>query len=76
MKTPMDKTRKIGNIKPEHDNQTKVVPLDPAEWQFDDETIAALSELGDIFQRIRTRMHAEGYTIVDGQVKKLETIEF
>ncbi len=63
-------------MKPEQNAQTKVVPLDPAEWQFDDETIAALSELGDIFRRIRTRMDAEGYTIVDGQVKKLETIEF
>lgn len=72
----MDKTPKIGTIENGKDGESEVVALDPSEWQFTDDTIIALRELGDIFQRIRTRMKAEGYGIIDGKVKKLETIEF
>lgn len=69
----MDISTKDGNIKAEKDTQKEVASLDRSEWQFDDDTIAALSDLGDIFRRIRTRMNAEGYTIVNGKVEKLPT---
>lgn len=69
----LDITAKDGNIKAEKDTQKEVASLDRSEWQFDDDTIAALSDLGDIFRRIRTRMNAEGYTIVNGKVEKLPT---
>lgn len=69
----LDITAKDGTIKAEKDTQKVVASLDKSEWQFDDDTIAALSDLGDIFRRIRTRMNAEGYTIVNGKVEKLPT---
>lgn len=69
----LDITAKDGNIKAEKDTQKVVASLDRSEWQFDDDTVAALSDLGDIFRRIRTRMNAEGYTIVNGKVEKLPT---
>lgn len=69
----LDITAKDGNIKAEKDTQKVVASLDRSEWQFDDDTIAALSDLGDIFRRIRTRMNAEGYTIINGKVEKLPT---
>lgn len=69
----LDITAKDGNIKTEKDTQKVVASLDRSEWQFDDDTVAALSDLGDIFRRIRTRMNAEGYTIVNGKVEKLPT---
>ena len=56
--------------------QSEVVPLDPSMWQFDDDTIQSLSDLGDVLRRIHNRMKIEGYTIVDGQIKKLDTIKF
>jgi hypothetical protein len=69
----MDISTKDGTIKAEKESQKEVASLDRSEWQFDDDTIAALSDLGDIFRRIRTRMNAEGYTIVNGKVEKLPT---
>lgn len=69
----LDITAKDGNIKAEKDTQKVVASLDRSEWQFDGDTVAALSDLGDIFRRIRTRMNAEGYTIVNGKVEKLPT---
>jgi histidinol phosphatase-like enzyme len=69
----LDITAKDGTIKAEKDTQKEVASLDRSEWQFDNDTIAALSDLGDIFRRIRTRMNAEGYTIVNGKVEKLPT---
>ncbi len=69
----LDITAKDGTIKAEKDTQKAVASLDKSEWQFDDDTITALSDLGDIFRRIRTRMNAEGYTIVNGKVEKLPT---
>jgi hypothetical protein len=69
----LDITAKDGNIKAEKDTQKVVASLDRSEWQFDDDTIAALSDLGDIFRRIRTRMNAEGYSIINGKVEKLPT---
>lgn len=69
----MDINPKADTIEAEKDTQKEVVSLDRSEWQFDNDTIAALSDLGDIFRRIRTRMNAEGYTIVNGKVEKLPT---
>lgn len=69
----LDITAKDGTIKAEKESQKEVASLDRSEWQFDDDTVAALSDLGDIFRRIRTRMNAEGYTIVNGKVEKLPT---
>ncbi len=69
----LDITAKDGTIKAEKESQKEVASLDRSEWQFDNDTIAALSDLGDIFRRIRTRMNAEGYTIVNGKVEKLPT---
>ena len=74
--TYMDIYENSDNIKSSKNTQNEVVPLDPSEWQFDDDTIIALSDLGDVLRRIHNRMKAEGYTIIDGQVKKLETIKF
>ena len=72
----MDITAKDGTIKVDGDTQKKVASLDRSQWQFDDDTISALSDLGDIFRRIRTRMNAEGYTIINGKVEKLPTAKF
>jgi hypothetical protein len=40
------------------------------EFLFSQETIDAVVELGGVLTVIRKRMLAEGYNIVDGQVKK------
>ena len=72
----MDIYPKTDTIEAGKDAQNKEVSLRPSEWQLPDETIVALSELGDIFRRIRTRMHAEGYTLVNGKVEKLPTAKF
>ncbi len=72
----MDITPKTDTIEPGKDTENKEVSLDPSEWQLPEETIVALSELGDIYRRIRTRMHAEGYTLVNGKVEKLPTAKF
>lgn len=68
----MDINQKTGNIE-DRKNSQKTATLSPSEWQFDEDTIIAISDLGDILRRIRTRMHAEGYTLVDGKVTKLPT---
>jgi hypothetical protein len=39
---------------------------------FPQETMEALEELGVIFQRAHERMVAEGYTIIDGKIVKLD----
>ena len=39
--------------------------------KFPDETIAALVELGAIFNKIRKRMYVQGYAIVGGKIKKI-----
>ncbi len=72
----MDINPKTDTIEPEKDTQKEVASFDPREWQLPEETIVALSELGDIYRRIRTRMHAEGYTLVNGKVEKLPTATF
>jgi hypothetical protein len=72
----MDISTKDGTIKAEKESQKEVASLDRSEWQFDDDTITALSDLADIFRRIRTRMNAEGYTIVNGKVEKIPTAKF
>jgi hypothetical protein len=43
---------------------------------FSQETIEAVIELGEVLKPIRKRMLAEGYTIVDGKLKKLDVIKF
>lgn len=55
--------------------KNKAASLDPSNWKFDEETIHALSDLGDIFRRIHNRMKAEGYGIVEGKVIKLEALK-
>lgn len=66
----MDINEKAGNIE-SRKTPEETATLSPSEWQFDEDTIIALSDLGDILRRIRTRMHTEGYTLVDGKVTKL-----
>lgn len=68
----MDINQKTGNIE-DRKNSQEAVTLSQSEWQFDEDTIIALSDLGDILRRIRTRMHAEGYNLVEGKVTKLPT---
>ena len=41
-----------------------------------EDTIKSLNELGDVLRAIDMRMLAEGYTIIDGKIKKLDVIEF
>ena len=72
----IDKQRKRDTMADSKNPQSEVVPLDPSMWQFDDDTIQSLSDLGDVLRRIHNRMKIEGYTIVDGQIKKLDTIKF
>jgi len=72
----MDINPKTDTMEAGKDTQNKEISLDPSEWQFSEDTIVALSELGNIFRRIRTRMHAEGYTLVNGKVEKLPTAKF
>ncbi|MFH1623655.1 MAG: hypothetical protein ABID54_00680 [Pseudomonadota bacterium] len=43
---------------------------------FSQETINSIIELGEVLKTVRKRMSSEGYTIVDGQVKKLDVIKF
>ena len=76
MKNDMDKTTEIGTIDNSKITQKEPVHMDPSEWQFDDDTIMTLSDLGDVLRRIHNRMESEGYEIVDGQVKKLEYAKF
>jgi hypothetical protein len=75
MEKEMDINQKAGNIK-DSKNPQDVVGMDPSEWQFDDDTIMALSDLGDVLRRIHNRMENEGYEIVDGKVKKREYATF
>lgn len=72
----MDIYPKTDTIEAGKDTQNKEASLSPSEWQLPEETIVALSELGDIYRRIRTRMHAEGYHLVNGKVEKLPTAKF
>ena len=72
----MDINPKTDTMDVGKDTQSKEISLDHSEWQLPEETIVALSELGDIYRRIRTRMHAEGYTLVNGKVEKLPTAKF
>lgn len=74
--THMDIYKSSDNIKPSKNVESEVMPLDPSLWQFDDDTITALSDLGGVLRRIHNRMKTEGYAIVDGQVKKLDAIKF
>ncbi len=46
------------------------------QYAFPEETIISLSDLGDVLREIQERLIAEGYSIIDGQLKKLDTIKF
>lgn len=56
----------------EHDTELVYVK----EPRFSEETIFALKELGEVFKEIEMRLASEGYTIVEGKLKKLDTIKF
>ncbi|MDE1945496.1 MAG: hypothetical protein KGI03_04490 [Patescibacteria group bacterium] len=54
---------------------SQVIHLPRSEWQFTDETIRALSEYGEALRAVYNRMRAEGYTIRDGKVCRVEEIQ-
>ena len=42
---------------------------------FSDESIKTFKELGEVLRRIRIRMRKEGYDIIDGEIRNVETGE-
>ena len=51
-------------------------PLTGENYVFSEETISSIIELGEVLKSIRHRMLTEGYTIVNGQIKKMDVIKF
>lgn len=66
----MKKPRKYQRAEP----LTEIVPLSPHERFFNDETIAALRELGAVLEPIYRRLRDKGYTIKDGKIYKSEGV--
>ncbi len=51
-------------------------PVNRDELIFTKETVESLGELGEILKKIHKRLISEGYTIVDGKIKKLDIIKY
>lgn len=45
------------------------------DYQFKQETIDALAKLGEVLKGIYARMRSEGYDIIDGEIRNVETGE-
>lgn len=43
---------------------------------FEEETMQALRDLGEVLRPIYERMIADGYAIVDGKFQKIDTIKW
>lgn len=50
-------------------------PMDKNKYVLSQETIGNLIKLGEVLQRIHTRMRKEGFEIVDGEIRNIETGE-
>ncbi len=53
-----------------------IVPIQPQSYVFDEMTIRDIRSLCEVLRRVQNRMLEEGYTIVDGKIKKLDVIKF
>lgn len=45
------------------------------DYKLSQETINDLAKLGEVLQRIYARMRNEGYDIIDGEIRSIETGE-
>jgi len=59
----------------EHEEAVELVRLPRSESLLDDDTIRALSEFGEALRAVMTRLAAEGYSIVDGEVRRINDIQ-
>ena len=50
--------------------------LDAQNCTFTSETLEALGELGGVLKKIHNRLISEGYTVVNGELKKLDIIKY
>jgi hypothetical protein len=57
-------------------NSSSCCPSLGKEFIFSQETMDSIIELGEVLRPIRKRLFAEGYTIVDGKLKKLDVIKY
>ena len=71
LKMPAENRNDIIQSEEENDDVVYV-----KEYEFSDETLKSLSELGCILRKIHERLASEGYSMIDGQVKKMDTIEY
>ena len=59
----------------EREEAIEFVRLSRSESLLDDDTIRALSEFGEALRAVVTRLRAEGYTIVDGELRRINDIQ-
>lgn len=53
-----------------NNSPTRCPSLSPSSYTLSQETVDALSELGEVIRGIRKRLMAEGYEIKDGKIYK------
>jgi len=63
-----------GNSK-QNNAEFKYEPLSNS-YIFSDETLKSLNELGDVLRNIHNRLISEGYTISNGEIKKIDIIKY
>ena len=59
----------------EREEAIEFVRLSRSESLLDDDTIRALSEFGEALRAVVTRLAAEGYTITDGDIHRIDDIQ-
>ena len=59
----------------EHEQAVQLVHLSRSESLLDDETLRALSEFGEALRAVVTRLRSEGYTIVNGELRRINDIQ-
>ena len=61
--------------RPEREEAVQLVRLSRSESLLDDDTIRALSEFGEALRAVVTRLRSEGYTIVNGELLRIDDIQ-
>ena len=57
------------------EDAVQLVRLSRSESLLDDDTIRALSEFGEALRAVVARLRSEGYTIADGELRRINDIQ-